>query len=288
MSDDSNYAQATQMPIGHLQPNPMQPRGVLDDAELKELIASITLHGILEPIVVAHTPAGYQIIAGERRWKAAKLAGLTTVPVIVKETTPRGMLEMAIVENVQRVDLNPLDRAKALARLVDDFHLTTVDIAERIGKSSAYISNTLRLLTLPEAIQDGLLSGAISEGHARALITIEDTRYMVDIFKQVLRENASVRRTEFLARCIKAEIGVPQNTAARTPLLSSPIITRMQEKLEQSFGEGSDVKIIRSRAQTRVTFIFKGDPEKTQLKLNRIMKMAISKPLNNDPVISRG
>src|SRR3989344_9047142 len=123
-----------QMPVDHLQANPLQPRGVINPEHLQDLVDSLRKHGVLEPLVIAETPAGYQIIAGERRWRAAKLAGLQTVPAIIKETTPSEMLEMAIIENVQRVDLNPMDRAKAFEKLSSDYHLTTTVIAERIGK----------------------------------------------------------------------------------------------------------------------------------------------------------
>src|SRR3990167_2103806 len=129
-----------QLPIDHLQPNPLQPRGVITPDSLPELIDSIKTHGIIQPIVVAQTPAGYQIIAGERRWRASRHAGLTRVPVIIKETSPRGMLELALVENVQRVDLNPLDRAKGFERLIEEFALSNADISQRVGKSTAYVS----------------------------------------------------------------------------------------------------------------------------------------------------
>src|SRR4030067_3701591 len=163
-----------QIDVNELNPNPLQPRGAITPESLVDLIDSIKEHGILEPLVVAKTPAGFQIIAGERRWRAAKLAGLTHVPGIIRETSPKGMLEMALVENVQRVDLNPLDRAKGFERLMTEFRLTSSEIATRIGKSVAYVSNSLRLLTLPDALKDGLLSGLISEGHARAMAAIDD------------------------------------------------------------------------------------------------------------------
>src|SRR3989344_6935779 len=166
--------QIYELEIDLLQPNPLQPRGLISPDSLAELAHSIKAHGILEPLVVAKTPAGYQIIAGERRWRASKVVGLSKVPVIIRETSPQGMLEMAIVENVQRIDLNPLDRAQGLERLQAEFGLSTSEMATRIGKSVAYVSNSLRLLALPDALKDGLLSGLISEGHARALAAIDD------------------------------------------------------------------------------------------------------------------
>src|SRR4030067_3306687 len=192
-----------QIDVNELNPNPLQPRGAITPESLVDLIDSIKEHGIWEPLVVAKTPAGFQIISGERRWRAAKLAGLTHVPVIIRETSPKGMLEMALVENVQRVDLNALDRAKGFERLQTEFGLSSSEIATRIGKSVAYVSNSLRLLTLPDALKDGLLSGLISEGHARALAAIDDTSLMVEAYKIILRESGSVRRAEELARRMK-------------------------------------------------------------------------------------
>src|SRR3989339_1773881 len=194
-----------QLEVNQLQPNPLQPRGSITPESLVDLVDSIREHGILEPLVVAKTPAGFQIIAGERRWRASKLAGLTHVPVIVRETSPKGMLEMALVENVQRVDLNPLDRAKGFERLMNEFGLTTSEIAVRIGKSVAYVSNSLRLLSLPDALKDGLLSGLITEGHARALAAIDDSNLMIEAYKIILRESGSVRRAEELARRMKSK-----------------------------------------------------------------------------------
>src|SRR3990170_2751499 len=194
-----------QIEVEQLQANTLQPRGSITPESLVDLVDSIREHGILEPLVVAKTPAGYQIIAGERRWRASKLAGLTHVPAVIRETSPKGMLEMALVENVQRVDLNPLDRGKGFERLMNEFGLTTSEIAVRIGKSVAYVSNSLRLLSLPDALKDGLLSGLITEGHARALAAIDDPGLMIEAYKIVLRESGSVRRAEELARRMKVK-----------------------------------------------------------------------------------
>ena len=170
--------------INMLQANPLQPRGLITPESLAELAESIREHGILEPLVLAKTPAGYQIIAGERRWRASRLVGLTKVPVMIRETTPQGMLEMAIVENVQRVDLNPLERAQAYKRLMDEFNLTNSEIAQRVSKSPSYISNTIRLLTLPDALKDALMSGQTTEGHVRALSALEDPHLIIEAYKE--------------------------------------------------------------------------------------------------------
>ena len=159
--------QVSQIPTNQLEPNPLQPRGIISADSVSELVESIREHGILEPLIVAETPAGFQIIAGERRWRAARILKLTYVPAIVKKTSPQQMLEMAIVENVQRKDLNPIERAKAFLRLKEEFALDNHQIAKKVSKSVPYVINVLKLLQLPDAIKDGLLSGLITEGHAR-------------------------------------------------------------------------------------------------------------------------
>ncbi len=276
-----------QIDVNHLQANPLQPRGSITPESLVDLVDSIKEHGLLEPLIVAKTPAGYQIIAGERRWRAAKLSGLTHIPSIIKETTPRGMLEMALVENVQRVDLNALDRAKGFERLMSEFGLTTSQIAVRIGKSVAYVSNSIRLLSLPDALKDGLLSGLVTEGHARALAAIDDHSLMVEAYKIILRESGSVRRAEELARRMKAESKqTMRKQGVRKDQLRvvSEEIDKMQEDMQKAFtvdGEAdakkSVVKLVRSRRETRVTFTFKGNPEDTEERLQKVFKGVTSK-----------
>jgi len=274
-----------QLAVDELQPNPLQPRGVITPESLVDLVDSIKEHGILEPLVVAKTPAGYQLVAGERRWRASKLAGLTHVPAVIRETTPKGMLEMALVENVQRVDLNALDRAKGFERLMNEFSLTTSEIAVRIGKSVAYVSNSMRLLSLPDALKDGLLSQLISEGHARALTSIDDPNLVIEAYKIILRENGSVRRAEDLARRMKARAkqGPKPKAATHRMFLVSEEIDQMQGAMQASLKGNNDeeegktqVKLIRSRSQTRVTFTFKGTLEETENKLQKVYKGVIS------------
>lgn len=271
-----------QIDITQLQQNPLQPRGAITPESLVDLVDSIREHGVLEPLVVAKTPAGYQIIAGERRWRAAKLAGMTHVPAIIRETSPKGMLEMALVENVQRVDLNPLDRAKGFERLMNEFGLTTSEVAVRIGKSVAYVSNSIRLLTLPDALKDGLLSGLISEGHARALAAIDDQSLMVEAYKIILRESGSVRRAEELARRMKTKskqsmdkMGIRKDQLR----VVSEELDRMQDEMQVALNNGivdetrkSQVKLVRSRRETRVTMVFKGGLEETEARLQRVYR----------------
>lgn len=273
-----------QLDINSLQPNPLQPRGTINSESLVDLVDSIKEHGILEPLVVAKTPAGYQIIAGERRWRASKLAGFTHVPVIIRETSPKGMLEMALVENVQRVDLNSLDRAKGFERLQTEFGLSTSEIAARIGKSVAYVSNSLRLLSLPDALKDGLLSGLISEGHARALAAIDDPQLMVEAYKIILKETGSVRRAEELARRMKSRSNQSSSVQGRrndkTHIISEEF-EQMERLMQEAFlrmAESNDnknatkVKLARSQRETRIVFVFKGGVEETETRLQKIYK----------------
>jgi ParB family chromosome partitioning protein len=258
-----------ELEINLLQPNPLQPRGMIVSDTLNELVESIRIHGILEPLVVAKTPAGYQIIAGERRWKAAKTVGLKAVPVIIKETTPRGMLEMALVENVQREDLNPLDRAQAYKRLLEEFNLATSEIAIRVSKSASYISNTLRLLLLPDAIKDGLFSGIVTEGHARALLQLNDIKLMIDGYKQILRLSMSVRQTEEMVRRM-------QNTDNKGPKtriekILSPRIDEMERSLSKIIH--GRVRISQSQVEAKIALNFRGDLSVTNEKLDKIYEM---------------
>ncbi|NMC35663.1 ParB/RepB/Spo0J family partition protein [Candidatus Beckwithbacteria bacterium] len=261
--------------ITQVQPNPLQPRGVITPDSIMDLVDSIKEHGILEPMVVAHTPAGFQIIAGERRWRASKMAGLTQVPCIVKETSPQGMLELAIVENVQREDLNPLERAEAFNRLLQEFNLSHADVARRVGKSPSYVSNSLKLLELPDVLKDGLLGNLISEGHARALLGIVQPSAMIEAYKQVLRETASVRRTEEIARRVKQQLehaGLRQAKPSQTQNIVHEDIDRMQSKMQESLGGKSSVKLIRTARQTKVTFLLNGNPAQTEERLQKIFK----------------
>ncbi|MEA3354920.1 MAG: ParB/RepB/Spo0J family partition protein [Patescibacteria group bacterium] len=260
------------MSIDQLQANPLQPRGMITPDSLMDLVDSIREHGILEPLITAHTPAGYQIIAGERRWRAAKLAGLTHVPTIIKETSPQGMLEMAIVENVQRTDLNPIDRAKAFERLIEEFDLSNAEIAKRVSKSPSYISNTLKLLSLPDALKDGLLSGLITEGHARALSSIKNKTAMIEAYKTILKESGSVRRAEDLARRMKNKTGQKITAPSSRPAhLVNKAIDKMTQKMSTSLGKSSKIKLIRTQRETRLNITLKGSPKKTQETLEKLV-----------------
>lgn len=276
--------QVTQIPTNQLEPNPLQPRGIINQESISELIESIKEHGILEPLIVAKTPAGYQIIAGERRWRSARALKLEYVPAIIKETTPQQMLEMAIVENVQRKDLNPMERAKAFLRLKEEFTFDNNQIAKRVSKSVPYVINCLKLLTLPDAIKDGLLSGLISEGHARALSSIGDTRLMIEAYKIILKEKASVRRAEDIARRMRKKIeeGDVPITKENLPQFLKSKIDNISQDLQSVFNKKTtSVKIVQTNVLTKVTFQFKGPIDQRFDELKNLYKQICNKDLQN-------
>ena len=253
----SQYQELIQLDTNLLQPNPVQVRSLIKSESLVDLVESIKEHGILEPLIVAKTPAGYQIIAGERRWRAAKIVGMKSVPVVVKETDSQGMLELALVENVQREDLNPIERAQGFQRLLNDYSLPVTEIAKRISKSPAYVSNTMRLLALPDAIKDGLISEDITEGHARAIAGLNDVKLMVGAYKTILSENASVRRAEDLARKIKEAKAMPIKGKEQR------IQSTELDDLASNLGKALDaiVRINQSTISAKNKVIFKGSKE---------------------------
>ena len=270
-------SQVYEIDIDMLQPNPLQPRGLITSDSLVELVDSIREHGVLEPLVVAKTPAGYQIVAGERRWRASKIAGHSKVPVFIKETTPQGMLEMAIIENVQRVDLNALERAQAFKRLMDEFNLSTGEIAVKIGKSAPYVSNTLRLLTIPDALKDALTSGATTEGHVRALASLEDPHLIVEAYKEILSKNLSVRGAEELARKLRSRENIAPKQQKPTLKLQSEELDKYQEELTKKLSADNvkvKVKIGQSRIEGKILIVVKGKVEDTS-KLIKSVRDAI-------------
>ena len=272
-------SQIYEIELEMLQPNPLQPRGLITPDSLAELVDSIREHGVLEPLVVAKTPAGYQIIAGERRWRASKIAGLVKVPVNIKETTPQGMLEMAIIENVQRVDLNALERAQAFNRLIDEFGLSTGEIAVKVGKSAPYVSNTLRLLTVPDVLKDALASGATSEGHVRALASLEDPHLVLEAYKEILSKNLSVRGAEELSRKLKSRENIQPKQQKPVARLQNEELEKFEEELSQKLTSDTvktKVKITQSRVESKLLVVVKGKVEDTAQVIKRIRDSVIN------------
>jgi ParB family chromosome partitioning protein len=201
------------VPIEFIEPNPRNPRRAFGDADLTDLAQSIKEHGIVQPVVVrpsGNTPGRYEIIAGERRWRAAQRAGLIDIPVIVREVNDRTALELAIIENVQRTDLNPIEEAMGYQQLIDDHSYTQADLGQVIGKSRSHVANTLRLLKLPDDVRGMLIDGALSAGHARTLVTAQDP---TGLAKRIVDEGLSVRQAEALAQ---QPAETPQEAPAKT------------------------------------------------------------------------
>lgn len=250
-----------EVPVDAIQPNPHQPRFSIDDDGLTELAASIREHGLIQPLILtqleasAAEKASFQLIAGERRWRAAKQAGLDRVPAIIKEAVPREMLELALVENVQRADLNPLEEAQAYQQLVHDFGLTQEQVAEQVGKSRVAIANTLRLLRASQAVKTALLSGEIREGHARALLALETDEAQAAALAVVTKQGLNVRQTEALVRRLAGER--KERPAAAPP-------SNQTQTLENAFREalGTKVSLRRDKkGKGRVVIHFYSDEE---------------------------
>jgi len=229
--------------VGKIKDNPYQPRYEMEDSALKDLAASIKQHGILQPIIVTknykETDRGqgveYQLVAGHRRLAAAKLAGLPYVPAIVRDSTDQQKLELALVENLQRADLNAVERAKAFKRLQEEFDLTHEEIAKKVGKSREYVSNTLRLINLPELIQQGLRQGRISEGHARTIAGIKNPAAQAALFDEVIKNNLSVRQIEQRAREVYVQ-------GHKRKVAFDPEIKKIAQRLELYLGKRVQVK----------------------------------------------
>ncbi len=260
-----------QIDLAQIEPNPHQPRHSFTPDELNELAASIREHGILQPLLLTSAPANangirYHLIAGERRWRAAKIAGLQQVPAIVRGTTPQQMLELALVENIQRADLNPLEEAEAYHQLIDGFGLTQEQVAKKVGKDRTTVSNILRLLRLPTALKEALAGAQISEGHARALLQLSDEARMQAMCKLVIGRHLSVRQTEELVR---RTLDVTQPRTSHGGSYADkhngngnglpPDMTQVQEDLRRVLG--TKVELVRSSKGNRIIIEFYSDEE---------------------------
>jgi ParB family chromosome partitioning protein len=244
-----------EVPVESIRPNPWQPRTHFDEQELENLAQSIREHGVLQPVLVSQQPDGtFQLITGERRWRAVQLAGMPTVPAMVKEATPQASLEMALVENIQRRDLNPLEEAHAYRQLLDEHGLTQERLGQRIGKSRVAVTNTLRLLNLPEEVREALANGSITEGHARAILMADGEPYRLRVLKRLLEQHLSVRQTEALARELSA---ARPSTTPEAP--RDPDVERLEDAFRQALG--TRVRLLRGRNGGRLVIHFFSEEE---------------------------
>jgi ParB family chromosome partitioning protein len=243
--------------VEEIRANPFQPRTDTQE-NLAELVASIKENGILQPIVVRQRSDGYELVVGERRLRAAKEAGLLTVPAIIKDISESEMLELALVENIQRTDLNPIDEALAFKRLVDEFNLTHDGIAEKVGKDRSTITNSLRLLTLPPKVKDYILQRKISPGHARALLAITNRKDQEAICEQIVNEGLSVRAVENLCK--------PKKRAVKRIIERDVHIEALEDMLQQYLGSRVDIEKRNGRGNIIIQFFSSED-------LDRIIKI---------------
>ena len=246
----------THLPVSAIRRNPRQPRTRINANELEELASSIREHGIIQPLIVAQAglPGQYLLVAGERRLEASRLAGLPTVPAIVREATDQQLLELALVENIQRADLGPLETALAYKHLVDDFGLAHEEIAQKVGKKRVTVTNTLRLLKLPQPLLDALAKDEISEGHARALLALPNAQAQTAAFNTVIRKGLTVRQTEEYVRRLQGQRETrPARPAKQAE--TEAIATRMREAL------GTKVTLKRRRKGGTIVIHFYSDEE---------------------------
>ena len=254
--------------INRIVPNPLQPRTSISDADLDDLTASVREHGIIQPLLVSEQGAEggdvlYQLIAGERRLRAARAAGLTHVPVTIRQSTPQDLIELALIENIQRLDLNPLEEAMAYRRLVDEFNLTQRAVAERVGRSRTAVANTIRLLDLPQELRDSLSAGEISEGHARALLGLSDDEQRRRAWREVVDQGLNVRQTERVVREARgpAAAGREPRAPRATPVKpADPEIEALANSLRSSLGTKVSLRRSKSGAGS-VTIHFYSDEE---------------------------
>ena len=257
--EEPELAPAETLPISRVEPRAGQPRTVFDEPALRELADSIAQHGLLQPITVRQLDSGYyQIIAGERRWRAARLAGLTEVPVRVIEADERKAQELALVENLQREDLNPMEEARGYRALMDDFGLTQEAVSQSVGKSRPTVANALRLLSLQEPIAKMLEDGQLSTGHARALLPIEDKSLQLEAAKQVVEKGLSVRQTESLAASLMKS---PKAPAKKAPGIDYAAQTSAE--LEKALGR--KVRIVDGRKRGRIELEYYGADDREAL-----------------------
>ena len=244
-----------QVPVENITPNPRQPRTIMDKEALLELSASIKEHGLIQPLIVTGSGPIFTLIVGERRWRAAQLAGFTEVPVIVKETTPQEMLELAIIENVQRADLNALEEAFAYRQLMDEFGLTQEEVSDRVGKGRSTVANFVRLLTLPPEAQQAILAGYISGAHAREILRLPAPEMQINATNRVVKYQLSRRQTKTLVDNLLAD----KKPAPKVRKTLPPELLALQEEFEQSLG--TRVNIVQADKGGRVVIHYYNDED---------------------------
>ena len=256
----------TELPIDEISPNRFQPRNYFDDEKLGELMASIKAHGVLQPVVVQKVDFGFELIVGERRWRASKKIGLKIIPAVIREVNDAQSLEIAIIENIHRQDLNPIEEAEAYARLSNEFDLTQEMVAEKVGKSRTAIANILRLLKLSRTIKEDLISGKISMGHARALLGLEDLNQRESLGKEIFKQDLTVRQTE--SRVNKIKKGGIQKLV-RPNVSKNIFIIDLERDLARRLGTKVDITPKKKGGKLVVTYYSDEDLERIQVLMGK-------------------
>jgi ParB family chromosome partitioning protein len=273
--DDAALAEASgeirSLPLHKIEPNPLQPRREFDPEALQTLADSIAAHGLIQPLSVREMPNGYyQIIAGERRWRAARMANLDEVPVLVLDADDRTVMELALVENLQREDLNPMEEAAGFQTLMDEYGLTQETIAERVGRSRSAVANSLRLLSLSDELADLVRSGTLSAGHARALLSLKDEKLRRQAAQRIMALQLSVRQAETLCR----NLGKPKQKPVEQPL-TVDYIAECEKTLSRHLGR--KVKIVNGKRKGRFELEFYGPED-----LNRLLFALQKTPIKEE------
>jgi ParB family chromosome partitioning protein len=258
----------TNISIDSITPNPRQPRAGINKNDLEELAASIREHGVLQPIIVSNGPQQeqYILVAGERRWRASRIAGLDFIPAIIREVSQQQQLELALIENVQRTDLSPLETAEAYHQLVEDFKLSHDEIAQRVGKKRTTITNSIRLLKLPQAVHSALAEGRISEGHARSLLGLPTSQAQLAVLQTILNQDLNVRQTEELIRKLSGQ----REVVGTIKQIASPEIKDIENRLCQRLG--TKVSLTHGKKGGTVTIHYYSDEELNSLTLQLLRK----------------
>ena len=261
VSGKQGVTQTRELLIDEISPNRFQPRKYFDDDKLEELATSISENGILQPVVVQKSETGYELVAGERRWRASKKAGLKKIPAMIREVSDTKALELAIIENIHRQDLNPIEEAEAYKRLAEDFSLTQEMIAKKVGKSRAAIANILRLLNLSRNIQENLISGKLSMGHARALLGLDNTGQMQAMCQEILKQGLTVRQTESKVNRLKK----PEILKLASSMKKKNIFIRdLEKELERKLGTKVEVSPKKTGGKLVVSYYSDDDLERIQ------------------------
>ena len=265
-SDTNEKVSSNLIDINLIKANDKQPRKVFDEAQLAQLSQSIKDYGILQPLILQKNGNTYTIIAGERRWRAAKQAKLKEVPAIVMDISTKEILEISLIENIQRQDLNPIEEAQAYKRLIDDFSFTQEELSMKIGKSRTAITNCMRLLNLDEKVQSYIIEGIISEGHGRAILGLENKEYQFEIAQKIIDEGLSVRETEGLVKKLNENKSIKKNKDAI--LANNPFINELRGKLENYFGTKVTLKYNNNKGKIEIEYYSTEDLQRIIETLN--------------------